>query len=75
MSSSSSKPGPSCKRCGKPGYTGPDGKVQHEKRSDPAVYGGRRADPGAKKKPAQDEPPDRTHPLDKRLFGGTGRTE
>ncbi len=72
---SSSKPGPSCKQCGKAGYTAPDGKVRHEQRANPADTGGRRVPVDPKKKPTQDEPPDRTHPLDKRLFGGTGRTE
>lgn len=71
----SSKPAPACRKCGKPGYSDAAGKMQHEKRADPAAYGGRRADPNAKTKQKQDEPPDREHPLNRKIFGGTGRTE
>jgi hypothetical protein len=72
--SSSSKPAPNCKRCGKPGFTDAAGKTRHEQRANPADTGGRRA-PADPKKQKQDEPPDREHPLNRRIFGSTGRTE
>lgn len=75
MPTTSSRPSPVCKHCQKPGFADSTGKMQHERRVDPAVYGGRRAEPQKPGKQKQDDPPDRTHPLDKRLFGGTGRAE
>ncbi len=67
-----------CKHCGKGGFADAAGKMQHERRSVPADYGGRRADP---KKPKDDEgdaderEPEREHPLNRRLFGSSGRAE
>lgn len=63
---------PACRKCNKPGFTDANGKLQHERRGDPAVYGGRRSDPAATKKSGGggDEEPDREHPLHKKLWGG-----
>lgn len=61
--------GPACKKCGKPGFKDSTGAMQHERRGDPAVYGGRRSDPDAKSKSGAktDEEPDREHFLNRRV--------
>lgn len=73
---SQSKSGAVCKTCSKPGFKGADGKMRHERRGDPTVYGGRRADPKAAKGGAasgdgdtKEREPDREHPLNRRVFG------
>ena len=71
MSLKPSGGGPACKRqgCGKPGFKDSAGKMQHERRNDPAVYGGRRSDPEAKQKSGAgaDKEPDREHFLNRHL--------
>lgn len=61
-----------CRKCGKPGFKDSTGAMQHERRNDPGVYGGRRSDPSAKAKSGEktDEEPDRDHVLHKKLWGG-----
>jgi hypothetical protein len=62
---------PACRKCGKAGFADANGKLQHERRTDPAVYGGRRNDPAGKSKSGakSDEEPDREHVLNRRIFG------
>ena len=60
---------PICKHCQKPGFKAADGTMQHERRSDPTQYGGRRADPKGGKRDEEERPPDREHPLGRKLFG------
>ena len=74
MTTNSSKSGTVCKNCSKPGFKGADGKMRHERRGDPTVYGGRRADPkaakgGGKGGETDEREPDREHPLNRRVFG------